>query len=197
MISQNIISNNIFYVSGVHLSSSNSNTIVKNDILNNDHGIYVSSSNNNLIYHNNFIDNINSVYSSDSTNTWNSTAPVTYTYNGNQYTNHLGNYWDDHTVADADGDGIRDTTYSIDGDEDKRPLAQPFENYLTEEQNKINFRGTAIEYHEASGFGAPFYWAVNVGGIISGPQPCSTQLNVTTDIPHVFLQKDLFFVNGE
>ena len=46
--------------------------------------------------------------------------------------------------------------------------------------SEIVFIGTALEYHEASGFGAPFYWTVNVDKIISGTQPCSTQIDVIT-----------------
>jgi len=41
-----------------------------------------------------------------------------------------GNYWSDYTGSDTDGDGIGDTPYSIDGDEDNYPLMKPFENYI-------------------------------------------------------------------
>jgi hypothetical protein len=61
-------------------------------------------SSNNKIYLNNFLNNGNNVYSSDSTNIWNSTLPLQYLYNGNQYTNYLGNYWDDYTGEDANND---------------------------------------------------------------------------------------------
>nr|QNO54847.1 hypothetical protein PAHOCELH_00008 [Methanosarcinales archaeon ANME-1 ERB7] len=58
------------------------------------------------------------------------------------------------------------------------------ENIFTVEDggavSEIVFTGTAIEYHEASGFGAPFYWTVNVDKVIRGTQPCSTQVDVIT-----------------
>ena len=124
--------NNISYNSMSYLSFyfSNSNKIINNVICSNHYGIRVLYSNGNKIYLNNFINNTRNVYSSDSTNIWNSTSKITYTYNGNTYTNYLGNYWDDYTGSDADGDGIGDTPYSIDGDKDYYPLVERFENYF-------------------------------------------------------------------
>ena len=49
---------------------------------------------------------------------------------GKTYTNYLGNYWDDYTGTDADGDGIGDTPYSIDFDKDNYPLMESWENYF-------------------------------------------------------------------
>jgi hypothetical protein len=50
------------------------------------------------------------------------------------------------------------------------------DNYL---KRLIKFNGTAIEYFEASMPGALWGWIVSVDEVISGPQPCSNQLNVT------------------
>ncbi len=44
----------------------------------------------------------------------------------------------------------------------------------------IRFSGTAIEYIEATMPGAPWGWVVQVDEVLSGPQPCNDQLNVTT-----------------
>ena len=105
-------------------------TIVNNTISDNGYGIYFPHTTGSVIYLNNFIDNTYNVYSSDSSNIWNSTSLITYTYNGNTYTNYLGNYWSDYTGSDADGDGIGDTPYSIDSDVDNYPLMESFENYI-------------------------------------------------------------------
>jgi len=131
----NIIANNTFSNNdyGIFFDYYPSNNIIANNTFsNNDVGIYLYYSSNNIIYLNNFINNTDNVYSHSSTNIniWNSTEKITYTYNGKQYTNYLGNYWSDYTGGDADGDGIGDTPYSIDSDKDNYPLMQLFENYF-------------------------------------------------------------------
>ncbi|RLG24448.1 hypothetical protein DRN85_07675, partial [Methanosarcinales archaeon] len=111
--------------------SSNNNTIMKNNLSSNRYGICLYSSSKNKIYLNNFINSSINVYSSSSSNIWNSTSPITYAYNGNTFTNYLGNYWGDYTDIDADNDGIWDNPYSIDGDNDYHPLTSHFEDYIT------------------------------------------------------------------
>ena len=125
----NVVSNNNV---GIALEySSNRNNIEYNNVMLSDGGLVLDNSSDNNLYLNNFVDNTNNVwYSFDSTNIWNSPEQITYTYNGNIYTNYLGNYWDDYIGIDTDGDGIGDTPYNIDGDKDNYPLMQPFENYV-------------------------------------------------------------------
>ena len=132
---------------GICLGGSNNNTVCGNTVSGNgDYGICLDDSSGNLIYLNNFIDNADNVYSYDSTNVWNTTAPVTYTYGGRIYTNYLGNYWSDYAGSDADGDGIGDTPYGMDGDEDCYPLVEPFENYVLPPTPSVSVSTDKYEY---------------------------------------------------
>jgi parallel beta-helix repeat protein len=86
---------------------------------------------------NNFINNRKNYYSYYSTSIWNSPSKITYTYNGSEFENYLGNYWDDYTGRDADKDGIRDIPYTIYlSDEDNYPLIERFENYFEGAEKK-------------------------------------------------------------
>ncbi|MDD4253919.1 MAG: lectin like domain-containing protein [Methanofollis sp.] len=60
----------------------------------------------------------------------NSTVPVSYRYNGTYFTHVLGNFWDDYTGNDTDGDGIGETPYAISGLNDTCPLVAPADRYV-------------------------------------------------------------------
>ncbi len=116
-ISGNHITNNIKY--GIWLAGqSSNNTITENNITNNAAGIYLREAGNNKFYNNNFINNAQKVYdvgvvspdyASLSMNTWDNNAE--------------GNYWSDYNGTDNDRDGIGDTPYVIDeNNQDNYPL---------------------------------------------------------------------------
>ena len=99
------------------LSSSNDNTIAGNTISNNRYGVSIEGSSNNSTYNNNFIDNTQyglfyQANVSGSNNVFQLDKPFG------------GNYWNDHTNTDSDGDGFADVVpYSFSGGQDDLPWA--------------------------------------------------------------------------
>jgi len=100
---------------GIDLWRSTSNTIVANDVARNiELGIDApKNSSDNLIYHNNLIGNGRNAEDRGA-NRWDNGAE--------------GNFWDDYTGVDADGDGIGDAPYLIPGggSRDRHPLMEPW-----------------------------------------------------------------------
>ncbi|MCW3136830.1 MAG: C25 family cysteine peptidase [Methanophagales archaeon] len=137
---------------GIELFESDNCLISNNNISSNIWGgILIIDSNDNIIYANNFINNTCNAFSFGSANIWNSTEEITYTYKGSTYTNYMGNYWDNYTGSDANTDGIGDTPYSIDGDEDYHPLREPFEIYFAVPTFEFDTGQPANPYPSISG----------------------------------------------
>jgi parallel beta-helix repeat protein len=140
-ITNNILTNNR---QGIYLTKSNNNTISGNYIINNNHGIwlynssknkivenyiannlngtsimlspFMPTSSNNLFYHNSYVNNSRQIYITppgfaipDSINVWD---------NGVE-----GNYWSDYVGVDNNADGLGDSPYVIDANnQDNYPL---------------------------------------------------------------------------
>jgi parallel beta-helix repeat protein len=121
VISGNIVSNNDY---GIRLSSSSNNLVSGNTITNNYYGVYLQSfSNTNTIYHNNF-NNTGQVWS-DSVSVWER--------------NDEGNYWSDYTGQDKNGDGIGDTPYIINVEnQDNKPLMGKFSDFSVTWKDKTH-----------------------------------------------------------
>jgi len=122
-ISGNNIANNEY---GIGLNSCSNNSISGNSITaNNLYDIALWSASNNFFYHNNFVNDPSfQVLSYASENVWDDGYPSG------------GNYWSDYTGVDLKSgpnqdelgnDGIGDTTYAIDADnQDRYPLMHPW-----------------------------------------------------------------------
>jgi len=108
-ISNNFIHNNVY---GISVEDSQHNTISDNSISENVYGISLDEdSTDNLIYYNNFIEN--DLQAEDNGgNTWDDGSGT-------------GNFWNDYTGDDLDGDGIGDTSYQ---DLDQYPIIHPPSN---------------------------------------------------------------------
>ena len=131
---------------GIHVCSSTNNTIYDNDLLACNAAIYLRESNenriignsmngtgsgmhpasfgvvfeedsdNNVFYYNNFLDNYWQVWPPYS-------LPINHWDNGAE-----GNYWSDYSGEDQNGDGIGDSPYSIDqNNQDNYPLMERWE----------------------------------------------------------------------
>ena len=98
---------------GICLSTSTKNNIYENTIQANYHSIAFYFSSGNCFYHNNFMDNFEQTYVA-STNVWDDGYPSG------------GNYWSDYNGTDSNGDGIGDTPYVInENNQDNYPLIEP------------------------------------------------------------------------
>ncbi|RLC74276.1 MAG: hypothetical protein DRI61_16975, partial [Chloroflexi bacterium] len=93
------ISNNSGY--GVYLFMSGSRNVIRyNEIIDNGiYGCFAEHSNGNIIHHNMFMNNACNAFELYSSNSW----------DGEE----VGNYWDDYTGMDEDGNGIGDIPYDI------------------------------------------------------------------------------------
>ena len=127
-IEDNTISDNVNC--GILIDESSlGNTVKGNTIENNDFGVKcIGVSDGNTFHHNSFIGNNQHAYDS-CMDIWDDEC--------------MGNYWDDYTGVDSDGNGIGDTPYDVPGgdNKDRFPLMNPsmmtvtVEGSLREETN--------------------------------------------------------------
>lgn len=181
---------------GIHLyDTSNSNEIYYNIISENSIGVKVSAvARSNIIYHNDFKDNGQNAYDPAGDNTW-------------WYNSEIGegNYWDDYTGEDNDGDGIGDTPYNIPGGDgqDLYPLMVPYFNApdapsITGETN--GEVGTEYEYTFCSEDpdGHDVYYYIDWGDDSPaeewiGPYPSGA----TISVDHIFTSKGTYTISAK
>ncbi len=115
----NNIENNLYGIK-LGLDPSFNNTFSANNIENNGVGVELISSSNNKFYHNNFINNTLQAhnYPSNCGSMWDDRVE--------------GNYWSDYTGVDHNRDGISDTAYVVDvNNQDNSPLMGMFSSFKT------------------------------------------------------------------
>ena len=137
IVSFNTIVNNDYRA--IYLSNISNNSITNNILANGETGILLWRSYNNIVVRNNIMNNSQNVKVEDisSTTIWDDGI--------------LGNYWDDYTGNDKDGDGIGDTPKNIEGDsnQDRKPLMVPYGQkpgirLTTPQEGYIYFRNLKI-----------------------------------------------------
>jgi nitrous oxidase accessory protein len=104
-LAYNTISKNNY---GIRGQNAQSNSLFNNSVYMNGIGVDLNTSSNNAIYENEFVNFLNAI--DDGNNIWNSS---------------LGNFWDNYTGNDTDGNGIGDIPYVINpttGSTDYMPL---------------------------------------------------------------------------
>jgi parallel beta-helix repeat protein len=130
----NNIANNTYGISIQYGSQFNS--AFRNVLANNDNGIWIQeSSTHNEFYHNKFLNNIQqvTVTTLGSTNYWDDGHP------------YGGNYWSDYNGTDIDGNGIGDTPYDIDeNNQDNYPFMSPF---ISLEEIRAQYYDLLSTYH--------------------------------------------------
>lgn len=125
IVSNNTVLNNeygVFLDSRVFMTPSVPGNIVRdniirdNNVANNNFGVYLVESEDNIFYHNNFVGNTNQIHSIDSINVWDCGGE--------------GNYWSDYEGQDSNSDGVGDTPYLIDeNNQDNHPLMGLFTDF--------------------------------------------------------------------
>jgi len=135
---------------------SSENTIILNTVRDCGNGIVLSGEGN-FIFHNNFVNNQNQTdFIPSCNNAWNDT--------------YEGNYWSNYNGTDADQDGIGDTPYLIDGNnQDNHPLMGMFYQFeiIRQEQTDIVAiicNSTITDF----AFGTPYAGALNFN--TTGPE---------------------------
>jgi nitrous oxidase accessory protein NosD len=115
------------YWKGAGTDSGESNIFYANYVANNGVGAdinpYLENNVTAILYHNNFISNTYQVA------TANNFESLYGKYGNDTFDDgSTGNFWSDYNGADADGDGLGDTPYAIDGNRsDRYPLMAPFD----------------------------------------------------------------------
>ena len=126
---------------GIHLMKSSRNQLYFNILAANDNnGLSMDADSFiNLIYLNNFVLNQGHNVFSQGMNQWSSDTQKTYQFSNNMLTSYMGNYYGDHVGQDYDHNGLSDTPYDNNGNDqsDVYALVRPcsFYEFIDTEQS--------------------------------------------------------------
>ena len=123
--SNSFFTDNYLYrnLEAIYMADSSNNIFAENTLSNNEFAIVTTSSDNNAVVHSNFINNTKSISSIGSTNFWD---------NGME-----GNYWSDYTGKDENQNGIGNSPYIIDANnQDNYPLMGAFCDFTVTYENE-------------------------------------------------------------
>jgi parallel beta-helix repeat protein len=171
-ISDNILSDDWC---GIQLCGhSSKNTIILNTIKDNAEGLGITGEDN-FIIHNNFINNQNQTIIIESFhNNWNNT--------------YEGNYWSNYNGTDADQDGIGDTPYLIDGNnQDNHPLMGMYSEFKIQWEEKTYIVTTICNSTITNfDFGTLYENAISFN--VTGPEGTAGFCRIL--IPHALLDRN-------
>jgi len=113
----------------IQLSSGHKNSFLGNNISGStQYAVYLSASDDNSFYQNNFANNSKPAYENHEMYWWAFQNNTYYSENNTWDNGKEGNYWDDYTGSDINGDGIGETPYTVyENFTDRYPLTTPFE----------------------------------------------------------------------
>lgn len=131
VMNSTIINNQLYQnENSLTIKKSNQNQITHNKIHNNQIGVEIrDNSNGNQLYFNEFNNNSEQCRIESTNNTWNSQTPIYYWYNNTVHYGQLGNYWSGQNYNDSDKNGVSDTPYQIETEQDTYPLVYPIDEY--------------------------------------------------------------------
>ncbi len=125
-----VFKNNVFNCkNAIALYSGYENNFLGNNISGStQYAVYLSISDNNCFFHNNFRNNSKSAYENHEVYWWSIQNNTFYSENNTWDNGIKGNYWDDYTGSDKNGDGIGETPYGVyENFSDYYPLTAPFD----------------------------------------------------------------------
>jgi parallel beta-helix repeat protein len=153
---------------------SSNNTIILNTIRDNNQGLGITGEDN-LIIHNNFINNQNQTNMIESHyNIWNNT--------------YEGNYWSNYNGTDADQDGIGDTPYPIDeNNQDNHPLMSMYSEFKIQWQGET-YTITTICNSTITKFDFGITYQNAISFNVTGPEGTAGFCRIL--IPHALLDRN-------